>query len=172
MQRVAPILSQIAASTPGSFVERKSVSMAWHYRLSEPSLAARQILSLRARLEDGLRDVPFDVLEGKKVVEVRLPGVSKALVAERIAADISPETSIVAIGDDRTDEELFCALPQSSVTVAVGNQRSSAKYRLGDYRAVRRLLRAVREDPQVVTTSFLATPDCEGSRSSHSRGIV
>jgi trehalose-6-phosphatase len=76
----------------------------------------------------------------------------------------------VAIGDDRTDEELFCALPQSSVTVAVGNQRSSAKYRLADYRAVRRILRAVLDDPRLVTTSFLATPG-EGVWSSDSRGM-
>jgi hypothetical protein len=55
--------------------------------------------------------------------------------------------------------------------VAVGNQRSSAKYRLADYRAVRRILRAVLDDPRLVTTSFLATPDCEGAWSSQSRGI-
>jgi trehalose 6-phosphate synthase/phosphatase len=104
------------------------------------------------RLDDELGDQPFDVLAGKKVVEVRLRGVSKALVAERIAAGISPETSIVAIGDDRTDEELFGALPQSSVTVAVGNQPSSAKYRVADYRAVRRMLRSILDDPRIVTT--------------------
>jgi trehalose 6-phosphate synthase/phosphatase len=172
MQRIAPILSQITASTPGSYVERKTASIAWHYRLAEPMLAARQMRTLRTLLNDGVPDQPFDILDGKKVIEVRLPGVSKAVVARRIAADVSPETSIVAIGDDRTDEELFCALPESSVTVAVGNQRSSAKYRLADYRAVRRMLRAVRDDPRVVTTSFSATADCEGAWSSHSQGIV
>jgi trehalose 6-phosphate synthase/phosphatase len=171
MQRIAPILSQITASTPGSYVERKTASMAWHYRLAEPVLVARRMRTLRTRLDHGLRDQPFDVLEGKKVIEVRLPGVSKALVAERIAPEVSPATSIVAIGDDRTDEELFCALPESSVTVAVGNQRSSAKYRLADYRGVRRILRAVLDDPQLVTTSFLAGADREGAWSSHSRGI-
>jgi trehalose 6-phosphate synthase/phosphatase len=170
MQRIAPIVSQIAASTPGSYVERKTASIAWHYRLAEPTLAARQMRTLRTWLDNGLRDQSFDVLEGKKVIEVRLSGVSKAVVAERIAADVSPGTSIVAIGDDRTDEELFCALPQSSVTVAVGNQRSSAKYRLADYRAVRRILRAVLDDPRLVTTSFLATPG-EGVWSSDSRGM-
>jgi trehalose 6-phosphate synthase/phosphatase len=171
MQRIAPILSQITASTPGSHVERKTASIAWHYRLAEPALAARQVRTLRMRLDHEVRDQPFAVLEGKKVIEVRLPGVSKALVAERIAADVSPETSIVAIGDDRTDEELFCALPESSVTVAVGNLPSRAKYRLADYRAVRRMLRSVLDDPQVVTTPFPRTPHCDGGWSSQSRGI-
>ena len=128
MQQVAPILGQIMASTPGSHVERKTVSIAWHYRLTEPSLAARQAHLLRARLESELGDLPFDVLEGKKVIEVRLRGVSKAIVAERIVAGMSPHTSVVAIGDDRTDEELFRAFPDPSVTVAVGNEPSSAKW--------------------------------------------
>ena len=68
-------------------MERKSVSIAWHYRLAEPALAARRAQVLPSRLADELRDLPLDVLEGKKVIEVRLRGVSKALVAGRIAAD-------------------------------------------------------------------------------------
>ncbi len=155
MRAIAPIVREIAASTPGSHVERKTASIAWHYRLAEPVWAAHQVRVLRMRLERELGDQPFDVLAGKKVVEVRLRGVSKALVAVRIAADLSPETSIVAIGDDRTDEELFGALPQSSVTVAVGSQPSSAKYRVADYRAVRRILRSILDDPRVVETRYL-----------------
>jgi trehalose 6-phosphate synthase/phosphatase len=154
MRAIAPIMGEIAASTPGSRVECKTAAIAWHYRLADPVLAARQIHVLRARLEHEVQDQCIDVLAGKKVIEVRLRGVSKALVAERIAADVSAATSIVAIGDDRTDEELFCALPSSSVTVAVGNQPSSAKYRVADYRAVRRLLRSILDDPGVVTAAY------------------
>jgi trehalose 6-phosphate synthase/phosphatase len=157
IQRIAPILSQIAANTPGSHVERKTASVAWHYRLSEPALASRQAQVLRERLDHELRDQRFTVLEGKKVIEIRLPGVSKALVAARATADLSSATSIVAIGDDRTDEELFRALPGSSVTVAVGNLSSSAKYRVGDYRSVRRILRWILDDPRIVTTHLLST---------------
>ena len=146
MQQVASILNQITASTPGSHVERKTSSLAWHYRLAEPALAARQVGVLRMRLDRELGDQPFNVLDGRKVVEVRLHGISKAIVAERVMADVSPETSIVAIGDDRTDEELFRALPESSMTVAVGDQPSSARYRLADYRAVRRMLRVLLDD--------------------------
>lgn len=159
MRAIAPIMGEIAASTPGSRVECKTAAIAWHYRLADPVLAARQIRVLRARLEHEVQDQCIDVLAGKKVVEVRLRGVSKALVAERIAADVSAATSIVAIGDDRTDEELFSALPPSSVTVAVGNQPSSAKYRVADYRAVRRLLRSILDDPRLVTAAY--PPGCE-----------
>jgi trehalose 6-phosphate synthase/phosphatase len=155
-RRIRTIVSQITASTPGSHVECKTASIAWHYRLVEPRLAARQVQVLRERLTHELHDEPFNVLEGKKVLEVRLRGISKALVAARIEADLSPATSIVAMGDDRTDEELFCALPRSSVTVAVGNLPSSARYRVADYRSVRRMLRWILEDPRIVTTHLLS----------------
>jgi trehalose 6-phosphate synthase/phosphatase len=154
-QRITAIVSQVAASTPGSHVECKTASVAWHYRLVEPALAGRQVHVLRERLTHELHDQPFNVLEGRKVLEVRLRGISKALVAARIEADLSAATSIVAIGDDRTDEELFCALPRSSVTVAVGNLPSSARYRVADYRSVRRMLRWILDDPRIVTTHLL-----------------
>jgi trehalose 6-phosphate synthase/phosphatase len=52
-------------------------------------------------------------------------------------------TAILAIGDDRTDEDLFEALPASSIKVAVGVHRPGAVYVLPDYRAVRELLRSL-----------------------------
>ena len=49
--------------------------------------------------------------------------------------------AIVAIGDDRTDEDLSGALPTSALTIHVGGESSCARYRLADPAAVRRLLR-------------------------------
>jgi trehalose 6-phosphate synthase/phosphatase len=141
MERVRPILEQFAASTPGSLVEVKSASVAWHYRGAPRDFGARQAHELRMLLGDVLSNQPLEVLEGKKVIEVRLRGVSKAVVAQRLGVETGPGTVIVAIGDDRTDEELFRALPPSSLTVAVGRPWTSAKFRLDDHRAVRRVLR-------------------------------
>jgi trehalose 6-phosphate synthase/phosphatase len=140
MERVRPILEQFALSTPGSHVEVKSASIAWHYRCAPREFGARQAHELRMLLGDILSNQPLEVLEGKKVIEVRLRGVGKGLVAQRVEAETGPGTVIVAIGDDRTDEDLFRALPPSSLAVAVGRTWTSAKYRLEDHRAVRRLL--------------------------------
>jgi trehalose 6-phosphate synthase/phosphatase len=146
MESVAPILTEVAASTPGSFVEQKTASIAWHYRLAEPELSMRQAHALRTRLNTELCDESFNLLEGNAVIEVRLRGVSKALVGAWVATNVSPETTIVAIGDDQTDEELFRALPTSSMTVVVGKQPSIATCRVGDYREVRRILRSLLDD--------------------------
>jgi len=143
MKRIRPILDQFTASTPGAHVEVKSASVAWHYRGVQRDFGERQAHELRMLLGDVLSNQPLEVLEGKKVLEVRLRGVSKAVVAQRVHAEMSPEGLIVAVGDDRTDEELFRALPPSSVTVAVGRPWTSAAFSLEDFRAVRRLLRSL-----------------------------
>jgi trehalose 6-phosphate synthase/phosphatase len=143
MARLTPILEQFVASTPGSHVEVKSASMAWHYRRAEREFGTRQARELRLLLTELLRNQPFEMLQGKRVVEVRARGVSKALVARAVRLESDPLTLVVAVGDDRTDEELFRALPASSITVAVGARPSRARFHLEDYQAVRRLLRAL-----------------------------
>jgi trehalose 6-phosphate synthase/phosphatase len=150
MKRIKPILEQFAASTPGSHVEIKSASLAWHYRGSPRDFGMRQAHELRLLLGDLLSNQPLEVLEGKKVIEVRWRGVSKRVVAQRVAAETGAGTIIVAIGDDRTDEELFRALPSCSVTVAVGRPITTAAFRLDDHRAVRRILRLLVPDQGVV----------------------
>jgi trehalose 6-phosphate synthase/phosphatase len=141
LKRVYPILEQFTTATPGSLIEEKNASIAWHYRMAEPEFGTRQAHELRMLLGDTLSNQPLEVLEGKKVIEVRLRGVSKAVVSQRVLAEQDPAATVLAIGDDRTDEDLFGALPDTSVTIAVGTGRTQAKYFVDDYRAVRNLLR-------------------------------
>jgi trehalose 6-phosphate synthase/phosphatase len=141
--RIEGILHQFAASTPGAEVETKSASVTWHYRRAEREFGARQAHELRMLLGDALSNQPFEVLEGRKVIEVRLRGVSKALVGQRVHDDNVPGTLVAAFGDDRTDADLFRSLPPDSVTVAVGDSPRYARCRVPDYRAVRRILRSL-----------------------------
>jgi trehalose 6-phosphate synthase/phosphatase len=150
LRKVQSIFNQFAADTPGAQVETKSASMAWHYRRADREFGARQAHELRMLLGDALSNHPLEVVEGKKVIEVRLRGVSKALVAGRLIAECGTDTVLVAIGDDHTDEDLFRALPASSLTIAVGSRPAGARFRVPDYRAVRRLLRVICESSRAV----------------------
>jgi trehalose 6-phosphate synthase/phosphatase len=147
LARVYPILEHFTASTPGSLIERKTASVAWHYRMAEADFGARQAHELRMVLGDSLSNQPLEVIEGKKVIEVRARGVHKGLVARRILDGAALPRTVLAVGDDRTDEDLFDALPPPSITIAVGEAPSIARYRVSDYRAVRDLLQ-----------QFLTTP--------------
>ncbi len=140
LRRIYPILEQFTTVTPGSLIEEKSASIAWHYRMAEPEFGTRQAHELRMLLGEALSNQPLEVLEGKKVIEVRLAGVSKALVSQRVIAGHDPAAAVVAIGDDRTDEDLFDALPQTAITIAVGTGQTQGRYYVDDHRAVRDLL--------------------------------
>jgi trehalose 6-phosphate synthase/phosphatase len=146
LERIHPILQQFTASTPGSHIETKTASIAWHYRGAHREFGARQAHELRMLLGDALSNQPLEVLEGKKVIEVRFRGISKAIVArgaEPADAAEGGATTVVAFGDDRTDEDLFRALPPSSITVAVGQPLAAAKYQLEDHHAARQVLRSL-----------------------------
>jgi trehalose 6-phosphate synthase/phosphatase len=136
--RVRPIFEQFTADTPGSFIEEKTTSLAWHYRLVDPVFGERQAHELRMMLGDALSNQPLEVLENKRVIEVRLGGAAKSRVLQRIA-NIEGET-IVAIGDDRTDEDLFAALAPGAVSIHVGDSPTHAPYRIADWTQVRRFL--------------------------------
>jgi trehalose 6-phosphate synthase/phosphatase len=141
MKRIQPILEQFTASTPGARLEIKSAALAWHFRGAQREFGRRQAQELRMLLGDALSNQPLDVLEGKKVIEIRCRGISKAVVAHR--TNSGPERTTIAFGDDRTDEDLFRALPESSITVAVGQRLAGATHFVEDYRAVRQILRAL-----------------------------
>jgi trehalose 6-phosphate synthase/phosphatase len=141
--KVLPIFEQFTASTPGSLIERKSASIAWHYRIAHAEFGLHQAHELRMLLGDALSNQPLEVVEGRKVIEVRLRGASKAIVAHRLMATNPDPPAILAAGDDRTDDDLFEALPDASIRVAVGMRRSRATHRVPDYRAVRQILQGL-----------------------------
>ncbi len=125
---------------PGVRVEDKALAIAFHYRGIPDEAGALEALRAWAReLPDSL-----EVLEGKKVLEVRPRGFGKGRAARRIASR-HPQHTPVIIGDDATDEEMFAALP-GAVTVKVGPGASRARYRLPDPESVWRYLRQYLED--------------------------
>lgn len=142
MRDIAPILEEATSKTRGSLLERKEASLAWHYRVADPALAARAAQDLRLRLRKALNGKAVEMLEGKKVIEVRPRGIGKAVVARYLERADSDPPAVLALGDDHTDDDLFAALPLSAVTVAVG-RGTKARYRVADYRAARALLRSL-----------------------------
>jgi trehalose 6-phosphate synthase/phosphatase len=141
--RVLATLREFAANTPGSLVEEKTVGLAWHYRGADPEFSARQANELQLHLTELLANSPVEILPGNKVIEVRPYGINKGRVVRTAMAAASPEAQLIALGDDRTDEDLFAALPPGGVAVHVGDQQSRALYRIPDVAAARRLLRAL-----------------------------
>jgi trehalose 6-phosphate synthase/phosphatase len=142
---VRTILEEFTSATPGSFIEEKAASIAWHYRRAARGFGQMQARELRVRLSQAMIGRPVDILEGKKVLEVLPRGANKARVVQRLLSREPSPTLIAAFGDDRTDEELFAALPPTAVTLHVGPGSSLATQRLPNPTAARAFLAALLE---------------------------
>jgi trehalose 6-phosphate synthase/phosphatase len=122
LPRVERLFRQVAREVPGTFVERKSASVTWHYRQAEPEYAAWRAKELLVAIEQLLQGMPAEVLLGHRVVEVRSRGVNKGLYVSRLFAEgRSSRHFVLAVGDDRTDQEMYAALPPGAFSVHVGS---------------------------------------------------
>jgi trehalose 6-phosphate synthase/phosphatase len=142
---VLAMLREITQRTPGSLVEVKAAALAWHYRMADQETGARRANELRLHLNQVLSNQPVEILAGNRVIEIRPYGVHKGRIVPALSPDRQAATTIVAIGDDRTDEDLFAALPPEAITIRVGPGATRARFRLDGVASVRHLLRSLLE---------------------------
>ncbi|MBN1608276.1 MAG: bifunctional alpha,alpha-trehalose-phosphate synthase (UDP-forming)/trehalose-phosphatase [Polyangiaceae bacterium] len=149
LERAVELLERHARSTPGALVEKKSSSVAFHYRRSELHLAEARVRAIRNELAQTFGNT-VEVLEGHKVLEVKTPGITKANVVEEVVARHTTRPLLFAAGDDRTDEDMFSALAEGDVSVRVGPGITRARYRVATVPEFRELLERLLFVPDVV----------------------
>lgn len=137
--RIRPTLELFTQRSPGSMIEEKNHTMAWHYRNVDPELGFVRSRELLDNLHHLLRNTPLHIIDGNKVIEVRMAGVDKGTVARKLLEEHEYDF-ILAVGDDKTDEDMFRALADKAVTIKIGNGNTTAQYSLSDYMEVIRLL--------------------------------
>jgi trehalose 6-phosphate synthase/phosphatase len=141
---VRPVLERVVDRTPGSFIEEKDFSLAWHYRLAQADQAGLRVRELAEALSALTESLGLSVMEGNRVLEVKLSSINKGLAAHRWMAMPNAEF-VLAAGDDRTDEDLFEAAPDHVWTIKVGRGPSRARSSLHSWREMRSLLKEIAE---------------------------
>ena len=136
---VGAFMESYADRTPGAFVEEKSFSLAWHYRKVQRDLGALRANELIEGLRDFSASYGLQLLDGDKVVEIRSAEVNKGRAARAILQE-NRYDFVLSIGDDRTDEDTFHALPSTAYTIKVGTEVSAARFYLKHHHDVRMLL--------------------------------
>lgn len=140
MEKIKPVLESFVDRTPGSFIEEKNYSMAWHYRNTDPDFGAKRATELNTVLTSLIGNDDISVLNGNKVMEVKSSNVNKGRASVRILGEDDYDF-VFAIGDDWTDEFMFQELPDTAVTVKVGLKKTQAKYHVENTKRVRELLK-------------------------------
>ncbi|MBT8496306.1 MAG: trehalose-phosphatase, partial [Deltaproteobacteria bacterium] len=133
---VLPIFEAFTERTPGSRIERKASSVAWHYRNCDPKFGVWRAKELRSLVENGLTGQPYTVLWGSRVLEVRHLQITKGHAATEILERHPEADFILCAGNDRTDEDMFEALSASGrgprIVVHVGSVNTSAEFFVED----------------------------------------
>jgi trehalose-phosphatase len=136
---------------PGAVVEDKHWTASIHFRQVRDR---RSIPRLTAIVEGIANDLELRLTRGKEVLELRPPvdvhkGVAAIQLAEHLGA-LEKDGSLIGIGDDLTDEDMFRSLRERApravtVRVARGFQgvETAAEFRANDTDAVRELLMAL-----------------------------
>jgi len=137
---VRPVLEHFVDRTPGSFVEEKEYSLVWHYRMAEPEFREWLAGELVALLEGMLAQTNLRAYRGRLNVEIKPMWANKGAFVENLLAGCPDADFRFAVGDDRTDEDLFAALDDRAWTVHVGFEETRARFRVPDTAAVRLLL--------------------------------
>jgi trehalose 6-phosphate synthase/phosphatase len=127
---VCEMMTRFAESHEGSFVEKKPLGIVWHYRNMDERSGFEASRALIGQLKSYLLETKAVVLDGNKVVEVKSSRSDKGQVLVNLF-DRNEYDFVMAIGDDRTDEDLFEVLDDGvAFTIKVGPEPTKARYRL------------------------------------------
>lgn len=142
-QEMARIARNAIGPDERFLIETKPSGIAVHYR-NAPEREADARLAVRQAV--AMRDI-FQIIEGKKVIEVRPKGTDKGAATRRLMQD-NPFAGRMPIfvGDDVTDEDAFTAVTElGGFGVKVGPGETIARFHIPDVTSVYALYEALRD---------------------------
>jgi len=128
-EEIRPMIQSYVFRCAGSFIEEKKYALSWHYRNTEQGLGFIRSRELLNNLLQLTTNTPVQVIDGNKVLEVRLTGMDKGRTAVKVLDKMSPDF-ILCMGDDTTDEDMFKALEGRAYTIRIGTGSTVAKYNI------------------------------------------
>jgi trehalose 6-phosphate synthase len=140
-------LRRLHAKYPNALLERKTWSIAFHYRMVPEPRKGGLLVQLSAVLDAWLAAHPlFERLFGAEVVEIRPRAARKSNAVEWMRTLRGPDCRLVIIGDDTTDEDMFAAAGVNDATVCVTSDPARitlARWRLESTDAVHAFYRDI-----------------------------
>jgi trehalose 6-phosphate synthase/phosphatase len=128
-EKIRPLLNLFVTRCVGSFMEEKQNTLAWHYRNTHPDLGFMRSRELLNSLLQLTINTPLQVIDGNKVLEIRVIGIDKGASARKVMDHFNPDF-ILCMGDDTTDEDMFRVLRENAFTIKIGRGNTAAAYTL------------------------------------------
>ena len=96
---VKDLLQKLVITYPGSFIEDKIYSLAWHCRGVQSTIDDQLIIDTNKKLSAINTGNSFKVLQGNKVLEIKSSNMNKGLATTKLLSSDSFDF-VMAIGDD------------------------------------------------------------------------
>ncbi len=141
-EEIRRVMQLFVIRCAGSFIEEKTNTIAWHYRNTHSGLGFSRSRELLNTLSQLIQNTTLQVVDGNKVVEVRIAGFDKGAASLKIINEMDPDF-VLCMGDDTTDEDMFKALAGEAYTIKVTNGASAAQYTILSQQQVLPLLNEV-----------------------------
>jgi len=126
-KKILSLMRTFVNKTPGSWLEKKDTTLAWHYRDADSWMGMLRSRQLVESLYALCASQGLQILNGNKVVEIKPNEYSKGTILERLLSASSYDF-ILVIGDDVTDESMFRSTPNGGITIKVGAISEDARY--------------------------------------------
>lgn len=138
LAEVTAAAEEVVAQHEGTWLELKPFAAVVHTRRAADDVARK---ATRATLAGPAKIPGVHVMEGKAVIELAVTDVTKGAALAMLGEELEIDHACF-VGDDRTDETAFAALPTPPLGIAikVGAGETVAPHRLDDIPAVGRWL--------------------------------
>jgi alpha,alpha-trehalose-phosphate synthase [UDP-forming]/trehalose-phosphatase len=131
---LAEELRDLTGRFAGALIERKTWSIALHYRRVAPHDKMGLLVQATAVIDPWLaRHSDFEELSGVEVIEIRPRSARKGNAVAWVRGLLGPKARLIVVGDDVTDEDMFSATSDDDAPVLVGDapgRLTAARWRL------------------------------------------
>lgn len=126
-EEVVPILEMYTDRLPGSYLQEREYSVAWHYHKADVEQASQLVKEVNDHLLSITTNISAHVLHGSKVIEVSNAGINKGELAMHWLSRKEYDF-ILSIGAGWSDELLFQTMPPHAWSIKVGVSQTTANY--------------------------------------------
>ena len=99
--------------------EDKPISIAFHWRGLNTAHIEQVATRIKERWGGSSDDPGLELLEFDGGLELRAPGITKAVAIQEIMNELESSTPLAYLGDDQTDEEAMAAMTDTQLKVLV-----------------------------------------------------
>ena len=148
--QVIEIMQDYVDTNAESFIEVKEFGIAYHYRNVAEKQGFNSSRELLMLLKNHMYNTPTQIIDGNKVIEVKHFMAHKGMTCKSHILLNGKYDFTLAIGDDKTDEDLFEMLTgENEFSIKVGEGNTAAKYRLKTVEEVLEFLKGL--EPKLIS---------------------